>query len=262
MRIDIATVPGDPRRPNEDFVAVAGEVVVVLDGVTPPPDGVTGCVHDVPWFVARLGASAVERASTGPRSDLAECLAGAIETTAAAHRDTCDLAHPRTPQATVAMLRWDADLVEHLVLSDAAVLLDGPAVTPILDTTLTDVLARDDVRAAHGRVYRELIEGLRNVDGGFFTAAADPAVVARAITGSTPRSEVHGAAALTDGVTRWVEAFGAGDWSGLCEQLGKRGCSAVIDEIRRYEAADPDGVRYPRGKRHDDATAVYVDFDS
>lgn len=42
MRSDVATLPGSPERPNEDWAAAAlpasggGGTVVLLDGVTPP----------------------------------------------------------------------------------------------------------------------------------------------------------------------------------------------------------------------------------
>src|SRR5262249_44928700 len=62
MRVETATEPGTPDRPNEDFVAIAmpasggGGSLVLLDGVT-PPDGPTGCRHTVPWYVSELGGS-------------------------------------------------------------------------------------------------------------------------------------------------------------------------------------------------------------
>src|SRR5436190_282942 len=69
---------------------------------------------------------------------LADALGAAITRTADTHRDTCDLSHPRTPQATVVVARWDAEKVEHLVLSDSALLVETPdgGVVPLLDDRL------------------------------------------------------------------------------------------------------------------------------
>ena len=91
---------------------------VVLDGVTPPPDN-GACVHSVPWFTARLGGALLELTVARRGSALAQCLAEAISRTAQAHRATCDLSHPLTPQATVVVARWDEAEVEYLVLSDS-----------------------------------------------------------------------------------------------------------------------------------------------
>ncbi|MBB5116993.1 hypothetical protein AF335_24485 [Streptomyces eurocidicus] len=257
MRIELATHPGEPHHPNEDFVSVAlpasgnGGALVLLDGVTPPPDGDTGCAHGVPWFTARLGGALLELAGSRRDMTLAGCLAEAVSRTAGAHRDGCDLTHRRTPQATVVVARWDAERVEHLVLSDSALLVAAPdgTVTPVLDD-------RIDRLAALGPV----TDAQRNAEGGFFTAAADPAVAARAVTGVRARAEVRALAAVTDGAGRWVEVFREGDWAACFGVLAKEGPQALIDRVREAERADPEGRAHRRGKPHDDATALYAEL--
>ncbi|MEU7024014.1 protein phosphatase 2C domain-containing protein [Streptomyces sp. NPDC046203] len=258
MQTEAATLPGSPERPNEDWAATAlpasglGGTLVVLDGVT-PPSGDDGCVHGVPWFTARLGGALTELSASRRDLTLSEILSRAIRRTADTHRSACDLSHPRTPQATVALARWDDLTVEHLVLSDAALLLRSPdgAVRAVLDDRLDRIPA--DVRRSVAATDR-----LRNQEGGFFTAAADPAVSARALTGTTPRAEVRALAGLTDGATRWVDRFGAGDWDDLFGVLEKEGVRALLDRVRVLETADAESATPRGGKPHDDATAVYV----
>jgi hypothetical protein len=250
MRIETASEPGSPDVPNEDFVSVAvpaggaGGALVLLDGVTPPPDN-GGCVHSVPWFTARLGGTLLELA-VRREEPLAQCLSEAVARTARAHEDTCDLSRRLTPQATVVAARWDASAVEYLVLSDSALLLAAPdgAVTPVLDDRIDRLRARG-VRLAP----------LRNQEGGFFTAAADPAVAARAVTGTVPRERVRALAALTDGAARSVEVYGADDWAGVFALLGASGPGALITRVRTLEAE-----QQPPGKPHDDATAVLAEL--
>lgn len=130
MRIELATVAGSPERPNEDWAATTlpasgqGGALVVLDGVT-PPRGDDGCVHSVPWFTARLGGALVELSGSRRDLTLQEILEVSIRRTADTHRSLCDLSHVRTPQATVVMARWDDHEVEHLVLSDSALLFEA-----------------------------------------------------------------------------------------------------------------------------------------
>lgn len=229
---------------------------MVLDGVTPPPDG-TGCAHSVPWYTARLGGALTELTVSLPDVPLTEALSLAIARTASAHRETCDLSHPRTPQATVVTARWTDSKIEYLVLSDSALLVESPdgGVTPVLDDRLDRVPRATLTSAA-------LTDAtLRNQEGGFFTAAADPSVAARAVTGTLPRAEVRALAALTDGATRWTETFHEGDWTDLFLNVRKNGPRSLIDQVRALERADAEErVRLRRSKTHDDATVVFVEL--
>ncbi|MFD9001175.1 protein phosphatase 2C domain-containing protein [Streptomyces sp. NPDC059582] len=261
MRTELVSEPGRRDHPNEDFASIGlpasgqGGSLVVLDGVT-PPQGATGCLHSVPWYTARLGGALTELTVSRRDVTLSEALARAIARTAEAHADTCDLSHPRTPQATVVLARWSRETVEHLVLSDSALLLRSPdgAVTPVLDDRIARLprssLATDAVVDAT----------VRNKEGGFFTAAADPAVAARAVTDTVPRAEVHALAALTDGATRWVEKFREGDWAACFTLIRKEGPRGLVDRVRELELADTERRFLGRSKTHDDATAVYVEL--
>ncbi|MFF1508965.1 hypothetical protein [Streptomyces sp. NPDC058326] len=260
MRSDVASLPGSPERPNEDWATVTlpasgcGGTVVLLDGVTPPA-GDDGCVHTVPWFTARLGGALTELSASRPDMPLSGVLSLAIRRTADAHRDTCDLSHVRTPQATVVLARWNETSVEHLVLSDSVLLLESPdgAVRAVLDDRLDRVPAE---------VLRSLAatDRLRNREGGFFTAAADPAVAERAVTGTTPRAEVRALAALTDGASRWVDLFAEGDWTDCFGVLREEGPHGLLHRVRTLEAADERAGGVRRWKRHDDATAACVEL--
>lgn len=260
MHTETASLPGDPGRPNEDWAATAvpasgrGGALVVLDGVTPPSADV-GCAHPVPWFTARLGGSLTELSVSRPDLTLTQVLAEAIRRTADAHSATCDLSHVRTPQATVALARWDAEAVEHLVLSDSVLLLESPEgeVRAVRDGRLD--LVPPEVLRSHAATDR-----LRNAEGGFFTAAADPAVAARAVTGVTPRSAVRAVAALSDGAARWVEPFGEGGWADCVAVLREEGPRGLLGRVRALEARTPGAVGGRLRKRHDDATAVYAEL--
>lgn len=261
MRTELVSDGGDRARPNEDFASVGlpacgqGGSLVLLDGVTPPRDG-AGCLHSVPWFTARLGGALTELTVSLPDVPLDEALALAIARTAEAHAETCDLSHPRTPQATVVLARWSPRSIEYLVLCDATLLLASPdgAVTAVRDDRLAR-LPRALLRSA------DVVDGtLRNKEGGFFTAAADPSVAARAVTGTVPRAGVASLAALSDGAGRWTELFGQGDWTDLYAVLREEGAHTLVERVRALERAD-DAAGRPvlgRAKTHDDATAVCV----
>lgn len=261
MRTELTSEPGDPTRPNEDFAALAlpasgqGGALAVLDGVT-PPDGDDGCLHSVPWFCARLGGALTELSVSHQDLTLPEVLSRALLRTAEAHASTCDLSHPRTPQAAVVLARWSETALEYLVLADSALVVEAPdgTVTALVD----DRLARLPRAALATDALVDTT--VRNKEGGFFTAAADASVAARAVTGELPRGRVRALAALTDGATRWTQTFRQGDWTDLFTLVRKEGTAALVERVRVLERADrEERAHLGRGKTHDDATVVYVE---
>jgi hypothetical protein len=98
----------------------------------------------------------------------------------------------------------------------------------------------------------------RNQPDGFWVAAASPTVVAEAIAGSVPLSQLRQLAVLTDGAARIVQAFDLLDWPGVVDLLGAAGPGALICRVRAIELADPLAVKWPRNKANDDATVAYA----
>lgn len=235
-------------RPNEDLVIAGPSWIVVLDGATAAAGVDSGCVHDVPWLVARLGGALAARLSADRDTSLAGVLEAAIGETAAAHGDRCDLGNPDSPSSTVAMVRAGRGRVEYLVLGDSPVMLApaGGGVEVVADDRLE--------RLPGGRPYPvELVRCMRNAPGGFWVAAARPEAAAQGVCGAVDVREVRAVGACTDGVARLVDWYGW-TWDDLAAALDGDGPGAVIGAVRELEAA-----RGPvRGKRHDDATVAWA----
>ncbi|MCX5398057.1 protein phosphatase 2C domain-containing protein [Streptomyces sp. NBC_00102] len=270
MHIALATLPSRPERPNEDFVAVTDDLVVVLDGATVPGGLDTGCSHGTRWFTRKLGGRLLSLLAPEPGLPLADALAEAISTTADEHGRSCDIAHPGHPSATVALLRENEDAYEYLVLGDSSVVLDLPeGVRVVTDNRFDDVAVAEHRALAavplgtdeHAEALRALALELRvhcNVPGGYWVAAAAPQAAHEALTGSAPRSSVARAAVLTDGASIIADTFGELKWPELLDVLaGADGPAELIRRVRTAELADPQGLRQPRNKVHDDATAVF-----
>jgi hypothetical protein len=125
MRVELATEPGTPGWPNEDFAAAAPGAAVLLDGCTTTPRGAgTGCLHGVAWYARALGGILLGQLSADPAIPLPEALANAIEQVRASHADRCDLASPLTPAATVLAVRAAPDGFEVLALADSVIVAD------------------------------------------------------------------------------------------------------------------------------------------
>ncbi|GAB1516602.1 protein phosphatase 2C domain-containing protein [Actinophytocola sp. KF-1] len=245
MQVTYVSVPGSATTENQDFVVATDRLVCVLDGVTPPASGETGCRHGVRWYVEALGhAIAGGAVATDALPDI---VARAIADVARGHEDTCDLRHPDTPSAALAALRVGAAHAEYLVLCDCAVVLDqGGEIT-----VHTDAIAKAE------RSHRT------TPAGPLWKAAAVPGAAFAAVTGRVPLAGPRGvrcAALATDGVTRAVLSLGMCSWQGLMARLSSAGPHALVRAIRAAESARPHtGGARPK-KKHDDATAVVCEL--
>jgi len=268
MQVTLASRSSPGAASNEDFVGATTSVVVVIDGASVPPGLATGCGHGTAWYARRLGTQLLALLTTQVDRSPVDGLAQAISDVAALHADTCDLRHPGSPSATVAILREQPEAVEYLVLGDTTVLLDEPAgIRVVTDDRLEQVAAiqhgamhqHATGSADHDRSFAELVTEQRrhrNHPDGFWVASTDPAAAQHALTDTVSREGLQRAAVLSDGATRLVDRFGLVDWPSFLTMLAEQGPEAIIAQVRAAEHSDPDGQRWPRGKRHDDASAA------
>ncbi|MGO2557458.1 protein phosphatase 2C domain-containing protein [Brachybacterium sp.] len=242
-----AALPGA----NEDAGGVLGPVAVMLDGAGVPSRFRAGCHHGVAWFSHALAGRLLVRAQD-LSLPLRQALAGAITDVRGLHERECELDRGG-PSATVVAVRWGAGHLEHLVLCDSSLLLEGADGTT---RRLTDPRIEDVV---HEETGAEAIEARRNAPGGFWVARHEPEAAEQALVGSTPLSALRAAHLVSDGITRAIDLLGMHDDSSLARSL-REDPSALLRSLRRAEARLPP-ERRPR-KLHDDATMLTLCLDA
>ncbi|MEU6641208.1 hypothetical protein ABZ863_01515 [Saccharomonospora sp. NPDC046836] len=251
IAIDVAEqagvgLDGKPR-PTEDVVVTTGNAVALLDGATEFRDG----VPSGGWYAHRLAEQLRAHLNGAPGGDLATLLARAIADVARAHR----LQPHHAPSSTVAMLRWTAERVDALVLGDSPVVAFGRSgMDVVADRRLAELRAAGRLRT------RAEVNRLRNTDGGFWVAEAEPTATAHAVCVCWPRAELETVLLATDGVAAGIDDYGLFDWPQLRLLARGHGAAAVLDAVRQAERSDPDGTRWPRAKRHDDQALAVIEF--
>jgi hypothetical protein len=229
MRLTLATDPGTPGWPNEDFAAIGPGAAVLLDGATTVPrDADTGCVHGVAWYSRTLGTALLAGITAEPQVSLVTALADAIAQVRDLHENTCDLSNPITPAATVTAVRAEPDGIAYLALSDSSVAADY----------------------ADGRQPLIVTDRHRG-------AKASPDAARHATTGTFAREGLTGVALLSDGATRITDLYYLLAWPAVIDVIRDNGPAELIRQVRAAEDDDRGCERWPRGKPKDDATIVY-----
>lgn len=254
---------------NEDWLACTSGLVVVLDGATVRT--ATKCSHGPAWYARKLGAAIIGHAASMSQ-ELAVILADSIRDVAALHETTCDLTHPASPSAAVGIIRVGGDSTQYLILGDVTVVAQvSGEVIAISDDRVSQTalderreadrypIGSEEKQAAMQRM--KVIElAAKNTPGGYWISGSDPRVVEYAITGTWATAQLDKIAVLTDGAARYVDLFRQADWPSVLASLGSVGPVNLINAVRQLEQDDPEGRRYPRNKRSDDATAAYVEL--
>jgi hypothetical protein len=258
----------NPSGKNEDWMACSSDLVVVLDGATVRTK--SGCSHGPSWFARKLGAAIIGHGASLSRS-LTDILTEAIEDVAALHIGTCDLTDPAAPSAAVAIVRVEEDVIRYLTLGDVTIVADkGDEIVAITDNRVS-ATATAERHEADGFLIgsAEKTEAMarmktaelaaKNREGGYWIAGSDPTAVEHAITGMWPTSSIRRLAVLTDGAARYVTMFRPDlSWRAVLDILEHNGPTRLIEDVRLLEHNDPEGRRYPRNKKSDDATVVYA----
>ncbi|MEU1591179.1 hypothetical protein [Micromonospora sp. NPDC005710] len=266
MHVSLATSAGKAGRPNEDFVGAVPGAVVLLDGAG-IPGAESLCFHGVAWYTHRLGGTLLGHLSRDDGRTLAAILATAITEVAAEHGDTCAIADPSSPQATVAMVRAHQDRLDWLLLADSFLVLDQADAGPLVVTDEREVTARRECGAPlagiapgtpeYDRVRASCVTAMRarrNQPGGYWIAKDDPRAAREAVTGSRPLAALTGVVLLSNGASRIVSPYDRTDWPGVLDLLRAGGPASLIARVRQAEAQTAAGTD---GQTPDDATVAH-----
>ncbi len=274
--LDSLSLPGDPSRPNEDAFAAEPLAVAVFDGATPVNDPLLPGRSDAAW-IAQFGARrllAHLKDGGAPRAALRHALADAERSFAGLRRRPPQERY-EIPCASMMLVvphdggfdaLWYGDCAALLLrpdgetetvghafdkhakeAEDAAKLAAAKGVAPVVALARAEFLPF--FRASRGRV---------NTPGGTWLFAPDAHAsehVSRARVGTPSGTLVL---LCTDGFLALSGDYGAYGVKGLVEAAAAKGLQPLGEELRSLEESDPEGRRFPRFKKNDDATAVLL----
>jgi hypothetical protein len=273
--LDALSLPGNPAKPNDDAWAQIARAAVVLDGATNLGDPLLPGDSDAAW-IARFGARRL-MAHVEDGEDSGKALRSALadaEASFAGLRRRAPKENWENPYASMMFVVAGADGFEALWFGDCGALVsrgdgvevlgetlakrsaearrvkmlaDAKGLAPASSTNLPQFLAA--LRAARNTVNSDRGGWLFGPDAGSADKARSVRVTAPAETAVLLAS---------DGFLALVSDYGRYDAASLMEAAERKGLEALGEELRAIEEEDPEGRRYPRFKKSDDATALLL----
>jgi len=271
------SLPGSKDRENDDALGCNGEIAFVLDGVTSlaDPQLIPGR-SDAAW-VAHLARDLLLRQPAGAGRDMKEMIrrvAGDIDREFVAKRLRAPAERHELPWTTISMIAVEGDSLHIAFLGDSRVLIEteDDAVHNYGTTPSRGAfearLARKMISAGKGigvdAQRLTIVEELRrarnivNTPEGYWLLGADPAAGDHL---NMATLQLRGDATVllaTDGFYALTEDYKHYGDRELIATAQVVGLATLGRELRHVEDLDPDGVKYPRMKKSDDATALLV----
>ncbi|MBI3677300.1 MAG: protein phosphatase 2C domain-containing protein [Proteobacteria bacterium] len=274
--LDSISLPGNPEKPNDDAFGAIDRAAVVLDGATGLGDLLMPGQSDAAW-IAQFGARRL-MAHLSDGSNANDAVRFALEDAEKsfkALRRRPPLEKYETPLASMMLVVDAKGGFDALWYGDCAALVKRPnqmaevigeafakrakesqrvaklaqakGLTPAAGVNRPEYLAA--LRAARNTVNSE--------KGGwaFSPDASAAAHVAKAHTKAQPGTLVLLA---SDGFLALASDYGRYTADTLLSAAKEKGLKALGEEARAIEETDPDGTKFPRFKKSDDATAVLL----
>jgi len=273
--LDALSEPGNPDKPNEDAFGQGEHIAVVLDGATglgPPllPGG-----SDPAW-VARLGAERLVAHGSGMSlKDALHAAAADAAAVFARERTRPPSETWETPFASLMAVAPCDGALDAVWFGDCAALVRRPDEETQIVGEAFEKRAREARRVAKfaasvgvppaaARNRDEFLPALRaarnrvNTEKGGWLFGPDPACADHTATARVAAPAGTFVLLASDGFLAASSDYALYTADGLVTAARTRGLRAIYGQVRAVEAGDREGVRFPRFKSNDDATAVLL----
>ncbi len=272
--LDTLSLPGDPERPNEDALGFSRKAALVMDGATSLAEPLMPGKSDAAWLAAFGARRILAHVQDGKsaRASLRAAMEDAERSFVALRRRPPAETYEIPFASMMLVIEQESDLSALWFGDCTALIRHGHGEMEVVGNAFASraaeargvaLLAKArGLAPAAGFRREEYLPSLRkarnriNSDGGAWLFGPDPRAAEH--VGLRQLSAQPGATILlaTDGFLALASDYGSYSAAELVGAACEKGLAALGAELRAIEEGDPLGVRYPRFKTSDDATAV------
>lgn len=277
--LDSLTLPGDHTKPNDDAFAHRSTAAVVMDGATGLGEPLLHRESDAAW-VAHFGCerlvsrmATAEDAQDALRAALADTEAEFARLRRRAPKEKYEI--PCASMMFVTLSRekmralWFGDCVALVRRADEQVEIVGDALVKRAKERqrVAWLAASFGASAADASVRDIFLPALRrarnhvNTDAGGWLFGPDVRAAGHAAHAEVDVREGTVVLLASDGFLALASDYECYTMNSLLDAAQARGLAELGRELRAVEEADPQGKRFPRFKKSDDATALLLRID-
>lgn len=270
MRFDLlqsVSVAGDPTKANDDRFGSSDALAWVIDGATDLGEpGLLGTRGGAAWIAMEANAAFAAAGDSNVRS-ICKAVFARLARRFDAVRTRDPMSAWEIPSAAFLIARATPEGLEIGWLGDCTAILKRGGLIEAIGAHATGKDAERDHAsslAEHGLGLdtrpSPIIDSLRRdrEREGRFVLGPDLAMadqISLAVIPAAPGDELL---LMSDGFSALTDAYAALDAAALMAALPDRGLAPLVEELRAIERDDADCRRFPRFKRSDDATAIWL----
>lgn len=277
--LDAVSEPGNPSTPNDDAYAHSPQFAAVLDGATGLGTPLLGEGSDAAWLASRAAEVLNRHSAQHIGCELLGVGLREIEAEFHQLKRRAPAARHEVPMASLMMaqplggdrlaITWFGDCAGVLQGSDGSCQVLGEAIDHRRrEASHASAATHANAGPAGTSVRPEFLERLRahrnrynEAPDGPWILAPEAACAAHARVAEVPGGPGAVLLLMTDGFFALATDYGRWSPGGLLTAAMEHGLTALARQLRQVEEEDPTGIRFPRYKQSDDATALLVRLD-
>jgi serine/threonine protein phosphatase PrpC len=180
------------------------------------------------------------------------------------------------PSSSIVLTRWIEDYLEYFILGDCTLIIENNnKLNVIKDDSVTKLdnkvfEAMDNIMKKEDKTFLEarkevndlIIENrlLKNTNEGYWILGFDTEAADRALYGKIRLNKDMKVLIASDGFSAITDRYNYIDIENLIYETQNKGLDSICKKLREIEEEDSSGDKYPRFKKNDDASAIYVEL--